>query len=358
MRGSGRLQVSHGGKYTRGHEKSRSSLADGTADAFFASPSLRGAGAPGAGRHRETGGRLHAQDRGDDHVHDRRSDVDAGRRLAGRADDPVRPARRSLHHADRRRRGEAHHGRAVVREPADLVAGRQDHRVPDRSHRRREPVDRRMRMARIRARSARTGAPTIARRSWCRRRGRPTATTSWCRSRGRPSRARSGCSCITATAARACASARRRRRSRPGCAGSAAAAADQQDGRRGVAGWPLHLLRAAHRHLHLQRAVPALADLPPRHRNRRRDADHQRARQRDPAGALARRQVDGVRHATQVADRPARAQPRDRRRAVARLSRDARRPGIARQPRHAAALRLHARRQVADRAGQRQAPAH
>ena len=44
-------------------------------------------------------------------------------------------------------------------------------------------------------------APTIGRRSWCRRRGRRTATTSWSRSRGRPSRAPSACSCITATAA-------------------------------------------------------------------------------------------------------------------------------------------------------------
>ena len=37
----------------------------------------------------------------------------------------------------------------------------------------------------------------------------------------------------------------------------------------GHAGRPLRLLRAAHRHLHLQRAVPAVADLPPRSRDRR-----------------------------------------------------------------------------------------
>ena len=53
--------------------------------------------------------------------------------------------------------------------------------------RRREPVDRRTPMARIRARSARTARPTIARRSWCRRPGRRTANTSSSRSRGRRS---------------------------------------------------------------------------------------------------------------------------------------------------------------------------
>jgi len=101
-----------------------------------------GAGAPGARRHRETSGRFHAENGGDDHLRHRRSDLDAGRCVTGRADDPVRPAGRSLHHADHRRQREAHHGRAVVRKPACLVAGRQDHRIPDGSHRGREPVDR------------------------------------------------------------------------------------------------------------------------------------------------------------------------------------------------------------------------
>ena len=105
------------------------------------------------------------------------------------------------------------------------------------------------------------------------------------------------------------------------CTGTAAGAADQQDGRGGVAGRPLHLLHATHRHVHLQRALPAVADLPSRYRNRRRHADHQRAGQRHPSGDLARRQVDGVRDASQVADRPARAQSRDRRGALAGLSR-------------------------------------
>ena len=62
-----------------------------------------------------------------------------------------------------------------------------------------------------------------------------------------------------------------------------------------------------------------LADLPPRYGDRRRHADHQRARQRHPARALARRQMDGVWHASQGTDGAARAQPRDRRRALARL---------------------------------------
>ena len=95
---------------------------------------------------------------------------------------------------------------------------------------------------------------------------------------------------------------------------------------------PLHLLRAAQRHLHLQRAVPVLADLSSRSRDRRRLAGDQRTRLGDASGDLARWQVDGLRHAPQDADRPARAQSRNRRRALARLSGDARRPGVARQP--------------------------
>ena len=79
---------------------------------------------------------------------------------------------------------------------------------------------------------------------------------------------------------RAATAAARSRRARP-----AARAADEQDGRGRVARRPLHLLHATHRHLHLQRAFPALADLPSRPRDRRRHADHQRARQR----AFARR---------------------------------------------------------------------
>ena len=70
----------------------------------------------------------------------------------------------------------------------------------------------------------------------------------------------------------------------PDAHGSAAAAGNQQDGRRGVARWSLHLLRAAQRHLHLQRAVPALAGLSPRSRDRRRVAGHQRARLGDAPG--------------------------------------------------------------------------
>ena len=88
------------------------------------------------------------------------------------------------------------------------------------------------------------------------------------------------------------------------------------------------------------------------------DAGDQRAGQRHPSGDLTRRQVDGLRHAPQNRDRTPRSQSRDRRRALAGVSRDARRSGIAREPRHAAPLRLHARRQVARRADRRQAAAH
>ena len=70
--------------------------------------------------------RLHIEDGRDHRVHHRRSDVDVGRRLARRPHDRLRPARRPLHAADRRRRGHAHHRRPVVREPAHVVARRQD----------------------------------------------------------------------------------------------------------------------------------------------------------------------------------------------------------------------------------------
>ena len=139
-------------------------------------------------------------------------------------------------------------------------------------------------------------------------------------------------------------------------AGPAATAAAQPHGRGGVARRPLHLLRPAHGELHLQRALPAVAGVPPRPRDRRRHAGDQCAGQRHAAHALARRQVAGVRHAPQDRHGAARPQPRDRRRALAGLSGDARRPGIARQPRHPAPLRLHARRPLADRPHRRQAP--
>ena len=230
-----------------------------------------------------------------------------------------------------RRRGDAHRRRDVVREPAHLVARRQDDRVPQRPQRRREPLDRQRRRLEPARRSARTGGPTTGRRSWCRRRGRPTASTSSCRSRGRRTRARSGCSCTTATAAPACASAPPPPpQPRPDAHGPAAAAAAEQDGRGRLARRPVHLLRAAHRRLHLQRPLSALAGLSPRSRDRRRVAGDQRPGQRDAAGALARRQVAGLRHALQDRDRPARPQSRDRRRALAGLSGDARRSGIAR----------------------------
>ncbi len=61
--------------------------------------------------------------------------------------------------------------------------------------------------------SARTAAPTIGRRSWCRPPGHPTVITLSCPSRALPIPARSSCSCITAMAAPAYASAPLHRRS-------------------------------------------------------------------------------------------------------------------------------------------------
>ena len=74
------------------------------------------------------------EDGRDDRVHDRRGDVGLARCLARRTHDPLRGARRSLHAPYRGRAGNADHGRLVVREPAHLFARRQDHRLPDRSH--------------------------------------------------------------------------------------------------------------------------------------------------------------------------------------------------------------------------------
>ena len=52
---------------------------------------------------------------------------------------------------------------------------------------RREPVDRQCRWLESARGQQGQAHQRPARRSWCRRRGRPTASTSWCRSRGRPS---------------------------------------------------------------------------------------------------------------------------------------------------------------------------
>ena len=207
-------------------------------------------------------------------------------------------------------------------------------------------------MARTRARSARTAAPTIGRRSWCRRRGRRTATTSWCRSRVRPSPGTFGLFMYHrdgGTGVRV---------------GPAPPPQPGPDAQGPPPAPPTNKMGAVvspdGRFIYYTQRTGTFtynARFPLwqiyRHdtRDRRRHADHQRAGQRHPPGDLARRQVDGLRHAPQGADRPARPQSRDRRGALARLSGDARRSGIARQPRHAAALRLHARRQVADRAG-------
>ena len=240
----------------------------------------------------------------DHRVHDRRSDVDVARRLARRPHDRLRPARRPLHAADRRRRGHAHHRRPVVREPADVVARRQDHRVPERSH----------------AASRTCGSPTptarnpraVSKDGKTNDRPQIMASPAWTPdgqylvvSKSRPPDPgtfwlymyhRDGGTGVRVGAPPPPQPA-------PDAPGPATGAARQPHGRRRVARRPLHLLRAAHRHLHLQRALPAVADLPPRSRDRRRVAGDQRAGQRHAPGAVARRQVAGLRHAPQDADR-------------------------------------------------------
>ena len=136
------------------------------------------------------------------------------------------------------------------------------------------------------------------------------------------------------------------------------AAGPEPHGRRRLSRRPLHLLRAAHGQLHVQRALPVVADPSPRPRDRRHGAGDQCPGERDASRALARRHAPRLCHALQDGDGPAHPQPADRRRALARASGHARRSGVARLSRHDAALRVHAGRQVAARADRRQALAH
>ena len=270
----------------------------------------------------------------------------------------LRPARRPLHAADRRRHRHAHRRRHVVREPADVGARRPRHRLPQRSQRGREPVDRRRRRrqpaghqqgpAHRRSPADHGLAGVDARRPVPGRVEVAAARSGHVLALHVPPRRRQ----------------RRPRRGSPaaaagsGCHRPTAASAAQPHGRGGLTRWPVHLLRAALRRIHLQHALPAVADLPPRPRHRRRLAGDQRTGQRDAAAALARRQVAGLRHPSQGRHRAAHPQPRDRRGALARLAGDPRRPGIARLARHAAALRLPARRAIDRRPGGREAAAH
>ena len=130
-------------------------------------------------------------------------------------------------------------------------------------------------------------------------------------------------------------------------------------GRGGVTRRPLHLLRAAHRHLHLQRALPAVADPPPRSRDRRSVAGDQRPGQRDAAGC-SRRTASGWSTARATRPRPGlrvrNLETGAERWLVLPVTRDDQESRASRDT--LPALRLPARRQVARRADRRQAAAH
>jgi hypothetical protein len=239
---------------------------------------------------------------------------------------------------------------AVLREPAHLFARRQDHRVSERPHGRREPVDcRRRRQSNPRAVSKdgktndRPQIMVVARVDARRRVPRRVEVASagaghlrlfmYHRDGGTGVR-------VGATPAAA---------ARTGCQGPPP--------RRQPTGWApscrptaaSSTTRSA-RHLHVQRAFPLWQIY--RHDRETGDvAGDQRAGQRHAPRALARRHAPGLRHAPQ--DRRPALRVRNLETGAERwldLPGHARRPGIARQPRHAAALRLHARRPLAARA--------
>ena len=135
-------------------------------------------------------------------------------------------------------------------------------------------------------------------------------------------------------------------RTHPGRPRGAAA----EPARRGcLGGRPLRLCRGAARDLQLQRAVPHLAGDPLRPRNRRGNDHHQRPGKRYAPAAAPRRPPPRVRHPPPHPDRSPGTRSRNRRGALAGERGHPRRPGIPRQPRHDARLRLHAGRVRADR---------
>ena len=126
-----------------------------------------------------------------------RGDLDLGRRLARRPHARLRPARRHLHAADRRRRGARDQPRAGVRPPAALLARRHDDRVHSGRRRHGEPL------ADGRRREESAGADRERTRTCAAPRGRRTATTSWPerRTASAPASRPSSSGCTTGTAA-------------------------------------------------------------------------------------------------------------------------------------------------------------
>ena len=84
----------------------------------------------------------------------------------------------------------------------------------------------------------------------------------------------------------------------------------------------IHLVRAAERHMAVRRDLSAIPDRRLRPGDRPKRSAHVALRLRNPPHALARRKVDGVRHALRHRDGTGAAQHADRRREVARVSRD------------------------------------
>ena len=133
----------------------------------------------------------------------------------------------------------------------------------------------------------------------------------------------------------------RRRRHRDPAHRRAGLAADHRagpDARRAP-----HLVRATGAAVAVQRDLPAVPARGVRPGDRRAVRADVALRLGPAADHLARRRVAGLRHAARGPDRPAAARAGVRRRALARLSRPARRPGVGSGRRHAAGHVVHAR---------------
>ena len=271
--------------------------------------------------------------------------MDVPGRLPRREDPGLRPPRRHLHSSPVGRRGDPHRRRNLLREPAALFPRRADRRASERPERRREPVARRRRRSQSPAGDERQGneVPPSAHGLSLLDDGRRVPSRFQepaSREDLRPLPLPSGW----------------RRRSPGGSAapegraagpGTAAGSAAQQAGRRRLTRRPLHLLRRAPRRLQLQRPVPHLADREVRPRDQRDRDRHQRPGERAPSPPLARREVAGLRLPLPHGNGIESAGSRERRRALAPLSRDPGRPGVPRDPGHHARIRFHSRREVA-----------
>ena len=268
----------------------------------------------------------------------RRRIVDLARRGAGRRADRVRAARRPLHAADRRAATATRITSGMTfRHPAALLAGRIEDRLPLGSQRRREHLDREPRRQRSEGdHQGQEHAFLVARVDAGRQVHRRLAF----------GRAADGHAALAVP---------RRRRQRRQPHGKRGAAAAEPAGRGVRQGRSLRLLHRAHGgRQRLQPDELPLAARRVRPPDRRELPHERRARQRDAAGALARRPLARLRDALGRADRPARSRSEERRRLVADLSGHPRRPGVRVDARPDARLVVHARFEGADHVVRRQ----